>query len=520
MSQGKKRVLIFIVAYHAEKTIQSVLSRIPVSLQERYEIEVLVIDDCSGDRTFEEAQRVGSSAKIPFPVKVLFNPQNLGYGGNQKIGFHYAVKQGFDFVALVHGDGQYAPESLPQLLEPLDQGEADAVFGSRMLTSGGAIRGGMPLYKFIGNKILTFVQNFLLHSNLSEFHSGYRLYSTAALKKIPFDLNSQVFHFDTEIIIQLLRAKQRILELPIPTYYGDEICRVNGIRYAWDVVVASFIAWCQDKGIFYERKFDCVPGDLENADLYQDKIAFESPHSIAFEEAHPGERVVDIGCGSGHFSRHLKAKGCHVVGIDQHQSTDLSAFDRFIRHNLDDPSFPVDFQDFDLILLLDVIEHTAEPEIFLERVRQALILNPKARLIISTGNVAFLPVRLMMMLGKMNYGKRGILDLTHKRLFTFASLERLLKQGGFEILSRRGVAGPFPLVFGNGLLGRFLQVLTGFGHALLPGLFAYQMIFVARAKPSLEYLLLAAEISSEKRERDSSSDLTNKSISMASLKEM
>jgi len=101
-----------------------------------------------------------------------------------------------------------------------------------MLTPGGARRGGMPRYKFIGNKILSWLQNRLLGTRLSEFHSGYRVYSVAPLKAIPFDLNANVFHFDTEIIVQLVLAKQRLLEVPIPTYYGDEICHVNGLRYA------------------------------------------------------------------------------------------------------------------------------------------------------------------------------------------------------------------------------------------------------------------------------------------------
>src|SRR4029453_10896786 len=142
--------------------------------------------------------------KLPFALTVLFNPENQGYGGNQKIGFHYAIEKGFDFVALIHGDGQYAPECLPELIEPLASRQADAVFGSRMMRKADARRGGMPLYKFVGNRILTSVENPLLRTNLSEWHSGYRVYSTDALRRIPFHLNSSVFHFDTEIIIQLL----------------------------------------------------------------------------------------------------------------------------------------------------------------------------------------------------------------------------------------------------------------------------------------------------------------------------
>ncbi len=228
----KPRVLVFIVAYDAEKTISSVIQRIPAALADTYEVEILIIDDASSDATFEQGHIMQRTGDVPFPIRVLVNPINQGYGGNQKLGYHYALKYGFDFVALVHGDGQYAPECLPELLEPLRLGEASAVFGTRMMVPQDALKGGMPLYKFAGNRILTWVQNRLSKGNLTEYHSGYRIYSTAALARIPFDRNSNDFHFDTEIIIQLLTAKLKIKELPIPTYYGDEICHVNGIKAA------------------------------------------------------------------------------------------------------------------------------------------------------------------------------------------------------------------------------------------------------------------------------------------------
>jgi glycosyltransferase involved in cell wall biosynthesis len=179
----KPRLLVFIVAYNAERTIADVLTRIPRELADEYSVEVLVIDDSSGDTTFERGEEIRRSESLPFTLHVLYNPVNQGYGGNQKIGFHFAVERDFDFVALVHGDGQYAPECLPELVRPLADGQADAVFGSRMLEGGGALRGGMPLYKFVGNKILTTTQNRLLHAHLSEFHSGYRVYSVDALRR-------------------------------------------------------------------------------------------------------------------------------------------------------------------------------------------------------------------------------------------------------------------------------------------------------------------------------------------------
>ena len=161
---------------------------------------------------------------------VLYNPENQGYGGNQKIGYQFAIKNKFDVVALLHGDGQYAPEKLPELIQPVISGEAEACFGSRMLERRAALKNGMPLYKYLGNRILTIFQNLILGMHLTEFHSGYRIYSVAALKQLQFKYNTNDFHFDTEIIIQFAMQGFRIKELPIPTYYGDEICYVNGLR--------------------------------------------------------------------------------------------------------------------------------------------------------------------------------------------------------------------------------------------------------------------------------------------------
>src|SRR5207247_8302108 len=143
------RLLVFVIAYCAESSLAAVLDRIPAPVFADFECEVLVVDDASADRTFE----IGNEYKRLHPelrMTVLRNEYNQGYGGNQKVGYAYAISHGFDMVAMVHGDGQYAPEALPSLLDPLREGESDAVLGSRMMTRFGALRGGMPLYKYVG----------------------------------------------------------------------------------------------------------------------------------------------------------------------------------------------------------------------------------------------------------------------------------------------------------------------------------------------------------------------------------
>jgi glycosyltransferase involved in cell wall biosynthesis/2-polyprenyl-3-methyl-5-hydroxy-6-metoxy-1,4-benzoquinol methylase len=493
---GKPKLLVFIVAYNAEKTIATVIRRIPESLLQTYEVDVLIIDDSSRDSTFEKGHDVSKDESLPFRVTVLFNPVNQGYGGNQKLGYRYALQNGYDFVALIHGDGQYAPECLPDLLEPLRKQEADAVFGSRMMTPDAARQGGMPLYKLIGNRILSKIENRLLRSNLSEFHSGYRIYATRALAAIPFDRNSNAFHFDTEIIIQLLVAKLKIVELPIPTYYGDEICHVNGVKYAGDVVIAALKARLQDAGLFYDRKFDCASPDESP---YRPKLNYTSPHSLSFARVPAGSTVLDIGCAGGYMAGILaEKKDCTVDGIDAFVAVE-PGLNSFLLHDLNTGLPPLDYTKYDYVLMLDVIEHLAKPEAFLDALYHALAENPRAEILISTANIGFMITRFMLFIGQFNYGRRGILDRTHTRLFTFRSFERAVEESDFDILERVGVPGPYPMAMGDNFLSRTLLRINQALIHVSRGLFSYQILLRIKPKPSLEYLLKTAHEHSAKR---------------------
>jgi 2-polyprenyl-3-methyl-5-hydroxy-6-metoxy-1,4-benzoquinol methylase len=269
----------------------------------------------------------------------------------------------------------------------------------------------MPLYKFAGNKVLTSVQNRLLGTRLSEFHSGYRIYSVRALERLHFRLNANGFHFDTQIIIQLLNARMRIRELPIPTYYGDEICRVNGMKYAYDVILETVKNVFHRWGVLYQRRFD--PETIENI-RYDLKLGYASSHQWALDAVPEGAKVIDIGSGPLGLAGELARKGCEVAAVDQFCPSETNPNVRVFVQDLDEPlTFHV--EGYRYLLLLDIIEHLKDPERFIERLRAQFDFEPRT-LILTTPNVAFFVQRLMLLAGQFNHGSAGILDRTHTRL--------------------------------------------------------------------------------------------------------
>lgn len=224
---------ILVVAYNAESTLEKTISRIPKSIKNKI-FEILISDDQSSDMTSKIAHQLKENSDLP--IRVITHPRNLGYGGNQKFGYAWAIENHWDIVVLLHADGQYAPEFLEQLIDPIINLNKDAVFGSRMINKRNALSGGMPLYKWVGNQILTKIQNFLTNQNFHEWHSGYRAYRVEALNQINIQKLSNGFRFDTQIILELISKEAQFSEIDIPTFYGDEISHVNGIEYAREII--------------------------------------------------------------------------------------------------------------------------------------------------------------------------------------------------------------------------------------------------------------------------------------------
>jgi glycosyltransferase involved in cell wall biosynthesis len=208
------KVVIVMPAYNAARTIEETFRAIPAG----YYDEIVVVDDHSRDDTVERAQALN--------LKAIRHPHNVGYGGNQKTCYIEALKDGADIVVMLHPDYQYDSRLVPELIQPIIDGRADLVLGSRFL---GAVplAGGMPIYKYVSNRFLTIVENAVLRQHLSECHTGFRAYSRRLLMTIPFLLNSDRFVFDTEVIAQTAAFGFKIAEIGVPTRYFAEASSVN-----------------------------------------------------------------------------------------------------------------------------------------------------------------------------------------------------------------------------------------------------------------------------------------------------
>ncbi len=207
-------VVVIMPAYNAAKTIERTYADIPAGVVS----QIILVDDVSQDETVEIARRLG--------IQVVVHIQNRGYGGNQKTCYLHALCTDANIIVMLHPDYQYDSRLIPELIRPIQEGRADLVLGSRFLNSG-ALAGGMPLYKFIANRCLTFAENVVLGQHLSECHTGFRAYSRRLLETLPFVLNSDDFVFDTQIIVQAVAFGFRLAEIAVPTRYFREASSVN-----------------------------------------------------------------------------------------------------------------------------------------------------------------------------------------------------------------------------------------------------------------------------------------------------
>jgi glycosyltransferase involved in cell wall biosynthesis len=236
---NEKKIVVVMPAYNAEKTLEKTFNEIPFDIVD----EVIVVDDFSNDNTLAEAKRLGIQ-------HVLVHEKNKGYGANQKTCYKKALDLDADIVIMLHPDYQYTPKLIHSIAYLISNGLYPVVLGSRILGKG-ALKGGMPYYKYLANRFLTALQNILIDAKLSEYHTGYRAYAREVLEAIRFEENSDDFVFDNEILSQILYAGFEIAEITCPTKYFAEASSINfgrSVRYGFGVLRVSFGHFLQQRG--------------------------------------------------------------------------------------------------------------------------------------------------------------------------------------------------------------------------------------------------------------------------------
>jgi glycosyltransferase involved in cell wall biosynthesis len=246
MTNGKK-IIVVMPAYNAELTIEKTFNDIPKDIVD----EIILTDDGSSDKTVEIARKLGMTVNV--------HTENKGYGSNQKTCYDDALKTGADIIVMIHPDYQYDPRVIPFAVGFLTTNICDIVLGSRIRTRQETLDGGMPIYKYISNRFLTFLENMMLGQNLGDFHSGFRAYKREVLEKIDYHKNSDDFVFDTEFLAQSVYHKFRIGDIPIPTRYFPEASSINfkrSLKYGTQTIWVMIQFTLQKWGICHFRLFE------------------------------------------------------------------------------------------------------------------------------------------------------------------------------------------------------------------------------------------------------------------------
>lgn len=239
-----KRIVVVLPAFNAERTLEATVRELPECVD-----ETILVDDSSEDRTVEVARRLG--------VRVTVHERNMGYGANQKTCYMEALRSGADVVVMLHPDYQYSPLLVASLAGMVAYGEYDLALGSRLLV-GGALRGGMPLYKYLSNRFLTVFQNLFTRAHLSEYHTGFRAFRRELLEALPWQRNSDDFVFDNQILAQAILAGARIGEISCPTRYFPEASSINfrrSVRYGFGVLRTTLEFALAKWGIYWAPIF-------------------------------------------------------------------------------------------------------------------------------------------------------------------------------------------------------------------------------------------------------------------------
>lgn len=471
MGEDFPRTLVLVTAYKNADSLDGTLERIPRGLLPLME-EITIFDNFSPDKTEDTFDRL-KAGKAWDKLRFYRNPRHYDYGDNLKVCFDYAVEKGFDQVVILRGDGLYDPACLPRFLLAAVSENSAVVLGDRTAKAGSKSAPRTRGMRLAANRLLSIFEELVLGIKLKDYFCGFRLFHTDILKRIPYHLNSEDYLFDLQILIQIRCLGIELRTVPVTPFHDPHIGMRATMKYAARALGIAVGYRLHQLHILRSGTYFVDLGEK-----YTLKRNRYSSHMQILAAIPEGADVLDLGCGQSLLGEEYVKRGVTLVGVDKIPEDKVSPFvHRYVRQNLENPVNLPDGRIFDYVVLSDLIEHIVNRDAVMDSLRR--LLKVDGRLIISTGNIAIWFYRLSLLLGRFEYGPRGILDRTHVHLFTLDSFRRFLKQNGYRIVDVKTTPIPFEILFSSTGRSRIVDWITGLYYSLSrlwPKMFAYQFI--------------------------------------------
>ncbi len=465
------RILVAISVYRGLAELEETLRRIPAALMPLIQ-EIAVFGVFSEEEAEGLFQRLSQNPAWE-KLRYCRIPRRYHYGENLKNCFDYAIEKGFDYVAVLRGDAAYEPSCLPLFFLRALVMKSPAVIGNRMRDTGSGTRSQGSRLRLWANRFLSLVEEFILRMGLKDYHCGFRLLSTEVLKRIPYSLNVGDYLFDLQLLIQLRCLGIKICASPVPDFHDKTMSFGQTARYAWRAIKIS-VGYRMHQLHLIRRAVYFV--DLD--EHYTLKRNRSSSHMQILNSLEPGSTVLDIGCGRSLLAEEYARRGITVVGVDNLSQEKVSkSIHAYVRHDLEKPLDLPYGRVFDYVILSDVIEHINNRDALMNTLRRHLKTDGK--LVASTGNIAIWFYRMSLLLGRFEYGPRGILDRTHVHLYTLDTFQRFFRQKGYKLLDVKFTPIPFELVVSSTGRSSLIEGITSWYHYLTllwPRMLAYQFI--------------------------------------------
>jgi len=464
------RIGLFVFGWQDADTLRKSLASIPEALDDCL-AEVVLVPGGPSEKEVPGLRDLAAGRRLELRVHRM--PRDTGYGGARKSAFEYALLRRFDFVVTMSGDGLHPPARLPNLLHVALAEPGSLVLATRRMHHG---QQDVRVPHLLAHTGATFLQNRLLGLSLGDYHSGFRVYSASTLRDIPYQLNADDRSFDMQAVIQHRALGAPIHPVSMPPSWKEYPSSPRGLLH-----VLRFTGTALDYRLHQlhltRRGRYFVDPDVH----YTLKRSRTGSHMQIVEAIRPGSQVLDLGCSQGLLARPLRKNDVRVTGVDVEPPRRLAeGMEEFFERDLEQPLELPTGRVFDYVVCSDVIEHLRNRTELLQSVRR--YLKPEGRLLISTPNVALWFYRLSLLVGRFEYGPRGVLDETHVHLYTRSTFRRAVEKAGFRVLRERATALPFEVVFESTGRSRLVRGLAGAYHLLArlwPELFAYQMLLEA-----------------------------------------